>query len=199
MEDPIIVLSDDEEEIHGTQPRRKPLKKQQQKPPKEPESEFPVKSKKKPTSTSFKNPTKQVFTWFLCKKFDNHEQAAEYILGEKVWSRWYNSSTESGAKQYYRCNRVKYSAKQCSARIYTRFSPESPDVFLFSNNLQHDHDRSQDPSPHHKTIQTSAQVVGRLPLPLRQHLNQQEQVPNNFKKTNQKGLKEDVDVEDEIR
>lgn len=162
MEEPIIILSDDEDERLNLRPTSKQLKKTPLLKDDLEEVVFQDNSKKK----SSKNPTKQerqVFTWFLRRKFQSHEEAADYILEEKVWSRWYNSTTESGAKQYYRCNRVKYSAKQCSARIYTRFSPNTPEVHLFSNNLEHDHQRSEDPSPHHRIARTAAHVKAGLP------------------------------------
>lgn len=158
MEEPIIILSDDEEESQNKPPISKEIKKTSISKEQD-QVVFPVKSK----SGKNTNCQRQVFTWFLCHKFESHQEAAEYILGEKVWSRWYNSTTESGAKQYYRCNRVKYSAKQCSARIYTRFSPNSPEVFLFTNNLEHDHQKSEDPSPHHRNARTPAHVKAGLP------------------------------------
>lgn len=162
MEEPIIILSDDEDETLNKRPTSKESKKTSTLKKPVVEVVFPVKSKSKSSKNSSKQ-ERQVFTWFLCHKFESHQEAAEYILGEKVWSRWYNSTTESGAKQYYRCNRVKYSAKQCSARIYTRFSPNTPEVYLFSNNLEHDHQKSEDPSPHHRTSRTPAHVKAGLP------------------------------------
>lgn len=89
---------------------------------------------------------KQKFTrmnWHPMRKFASGDEARNYIHQEKTWSKWYFSHTETGAKQYYRCNKAKYSGRQCAARVYLLYQNNSDEVHLMGNGNEHDHDSSE--------------------------------------------------------
>jgi len=84
------------------------------------------------------------FKWVEDKSFHNDLDAEMAIKQERQWSRYYSNKGHDGIKVYYRCNRVKFRGKQCSASIYLYYPNDSNKVVLFRSTSEHDHTESDE-------------------------------------------------------
>ena len=82
---------------------------------------------------------KQGRIWCFERKFSNIKSAEEFITNEKLWSFYKCHCTEKGVKRYYRCNKAKSRAIQCSAALYLLFDASSDEIILFRTEKGHDH------------------------------------------------------------
>lgn len=81
--------------------------------------------------------------WLFDRKCVNINEAEEVLREEKIWSIDYNRSTEEGHKKFYRCNKVKRRAIQCSAKVYLLFDSFSDSVSIYRADAEHDHDQKE--------------------------------------------------------
>lgn len=81
--------------------------------------------------------------WIYEKTFPNQDEAFAALDEEKCWSFGFsNKSIRTGKKTYFRCNKVKYRAKEkCAASVYLQFDPVSDAVHLFRCDTEHTHDQ----------------------------------------------------------
>ncbi|CAF4065468.1 unnamed protein product, partial [Rotaria sp. Silwood1] len=86
-----------------------------------------------------KKTARRIFKWVEDKSFSNDLDAVMAIKQERQWSRYYSNNGHDGIKVYYRCNRVKFRGKQCSASIYLYYPNDSNKVVLFRSTSEHDH------------------------------------------------------------
>ncbi len=70
--------------------------------------------------------------WEIEKKFENAEDAKEYIVNNKNWGFSYSNQTGEGQKDFYRCNLVKIKGEQCAAAKYLLFDSYSDQVSISS-------------------------------------------------------------------
>lgn len=80
---------------------------------------------------------KQVQTWSFSSKFATTDEALKFVYGENTWSHSFTNSTRQGSKKYFRCNKIKKRASQCSAGLYLLFGNASGEILLFRKECGH--------------------------------------------------------------
>lgn len=83
----------------------------------------------------------QQAVWVLERVFESQDEFKEYLKNEKIWSKIDEKTTNDGVKYIFRCNQVKKRGPKCPSGKYTLHggTPGDDRVFLFQNNLDHDH------------------------------------------------------------
>lgn len=75
--------------------------------------------------------------WTKIRDFVNNDDAENFLLSEKCWSKYTTKQTVCGDKAYYRCNRSKLRGKQCESGAYLLYDSKTPTVVLFKSSNDH--------------------------------------------------------------
>lgn len=79
-------------------------------------------------------------TFSLLQSFENEEDALKFLAIDGCWSAYYSTKSDDGVRQKYRCNKVKFRAKnQCAKSCYLLYDSRSSKVNLFMSDSEHDH------------------------------------------------------------
>src|SRR5579883_1372847 len=72
-------------------------------------------------------------TWRHVETFDAAADAERKVERQGIWAKMKPYDTMEGKKQTYRCNKVPYRGRQCSAGLYLLYHSDSFQVSLFAS------------------------------------------------------------------